>query len=302
MKNYKLDKVTVYTPTYNRDYCLGQLYESLCRQTQNPENFEWLIVDDGSTDNTEEMVQKWINEASFNISYYKQKNEGKMAKLNFAHKIIETELCVCIDSDDFLLDDTIEIILNKWKEVRDDNSIAGVVGEAIDKHNETIGTKFPKEINRVKFVDFDKLKIKGDKIFVYRTNIISNCPPYPSLKGERFPAPGYLYRLIDVDYDLSVIHRPISVKDYLEDGLSKNKYSQFKKAPNSFCFYRQERMRLANSYSEKFRNAIHYVSSCMFAKKNIFKNNTFPFTTFLALPLGVLLNVYIKKTNKKGVL
>src|SRR5690606_23531816 len=105
MKKYKKNKITVYTPTFNRAYCLNQLYESLHRQTQSYNDFEWLVVDDGSTDNTEELLSKWINEAPFKITYYKQKNEGKMAKLNFIHEILETGLCMCVDSDDYLIGD-----------------------------------------------------------------------------------------------------------------------------------------------------------------------------------------------------
>lgn len=300
MKKYRNNIITVYTPTYNRAYCLHQLYESLLRQTQSYDDFEWLVVDDGSTDNTEELLKKWISDAPFKITYYKQINEGKMAKLNFIHKTIDTELCMCVDSDDYLTDDALEIIFQRWISIKDKTGIVGLVGLDVYKNGNVVGTEFPKDLEKIKFRDFEKHGVKGDKKFVYKTSIISSYPQYPSFDGEKFPAPGYLYRLIDVDYDLHIINRQLCVVEYLEDGLSKNKYSQFKKAPNSFMFYRQERMRLATNFSERFKNAIHYVSSCLFAKKSIFKNNNFPITTFFALPLGLALNLYLKKTNKKG--
>ncbi len=293
-------ELTIYTPTYNRGYCLHQLYESLCRQTHNVEDFEWLIVDDGSTDNTEELVQAWIRIAPFKIIYYKQKNEGKMAKLNFIHKIIETELCMCMDSDDYLTDNAVEIILSKWNQVKNNPTIGGMVGLDIFKNGDVIGTRFPNLLNKIKFRDFGRYGVKGDKKFIYRTSVIRSYPPYPSFKGEKFPAPGYLYRLIDVDYELAIINEPLCIAEYLEDGLSKNKYAQFKMAPNSFMFYRQERIRLSHNTFEKYINSIHYVSSCMFAQKNVLKNNKFPLLTFLAIPFGVLLNIYIRHTNKKG--
>lgn len=302
MKNYKKNKITIHTPTYNRSYCLHQLYESLLRQTQPYDYFEWHIVDDGSTDNTEEFVSKWIKEAPFNIVYYKQKNEGKMAKLNFIHQIIDTELCTCVDSDDFLTDNALEIILNKWNNIEDKTKIAGIVGLDIYKNGNVVGTAFPENLKEIKFQDFGKNRVLGDKKFIYRSDIISAYPPYPSINGEKFPAPGYLYRLIDVDYDLVIINEPLCVVEYMEDGLSKNKYSQFKNRPNSFMFYRQERMRLATSFKEKFRNAIHYVSSCIFAKKNFFVKNNFFFVILLALPFGIALNLYLRLTNRKGVI
>lgn len=301
MRNFRKNIITVYTPTYNRGYCLHQLYESLTRQTFSFDQFEWLVVDDGSTDNTEDLVLKWQSQAQFKITYFKQKNEGKMAKLNFIHSILDTELCMCVDSDDFLTDNALEIILDRWAGISDKQSIAGIVGLNMTKDKNVLGTKFPENVQLTKFSMFEKLNIFGDKKFVYKSEIISSYPKYPSIKGERFPAPGYLYRLIDVDYDLFLLNEILCVVEYLDDGLSKNKYSQFIKSPNSFMFYRHERMRLSNSFNEKFRNAVHFVSSSLFAKQNMFKNNDFVFITFLALPFGVFLNLYLKSTNNKGV-
>src|SRR5690606_28290231 len=281
MKKYRKNAITVYTPTFNRAYCLYQLYESLLRQTIAFEYFEWMVVDDGSTDNTEELVAQWKKNAPFKLTYYKQKNEGKMAKLNFIHSTVDTELCTCIDSDDFLTDNALEIILNKWNNIEDKTKIAGMVGLDVYKNGNLVGTAFPKKLKEIKFQNFGKNGVRGDKKFIYRSDILSTYPPYPSINGEKFPAPGYLYRLIDVDYNLAIINEPLCVVEYMEDGLSKNKFEQFKNSPNAFMFYRQERMRLSCSFKEKFRNAIHYVSSCFFAKKNVFKNNSYPLTTLL---------------------
>src|SRR5690606_2927793 len=301
MKKYRPNIITIYTPTFNRAYCLHQLYESLVRQTQPYDDFEWLVVDDGSTDNTEELLSKWKGEAPFKITYYKQKNEGKMAKLNFIHSILDSELCMCVDSDDFLTDDAVKIILDNWKALEEKNKIAGMVGQNITKDSNILGTEFPKHIQYTKFSNFDKLNIKGDKKFIYRSDVISSYPPYPSINGERFPAPGYLYRLIDVDYDLFILNEKLCVVEYLDDGLSKNKYSQFINSPNAFRFYRHERMRLSDNFLEKFKNAIHFVSSSLFAKKNVFKHNDYPALTVLAFPFGIALNFYIRNTKNKGV-
>lgn len=294
-------KITVYTPTYNRAYCLHQVYESLCRQTASFDDFDWLVVDDGSTDNTEALVDAWIQEAPFTITYYKQENEGKMMKLNFIHAILTSELCMCVDSDDYLVDDAIERILGIWQLQRNKENIAGIVGLNKYKDDTIVGTKFPDNLNKVKFSHFSLHGIKGDKKFIYKTSVFQKYPDYPSFNNEKFPAPGYLYRLIDVDYNLFPVNDIFCVVEYLEDGLSKNKYKQFVNVPNSWMFYRQERMRLALNYKDKFKNAIHYVSSAMFAKKSIFRANDYLLTTLLALPLGIALNLYIRNTNKKGV-
>ncbi len=279
---------------------MPQLYSSLLRQSN--QNFIWLIIDDGSIDDTEGIVEKWKTQAPFEIIYFKQMNEGKMEKVNFAHKYITTELNMCVDSDDYLLDNSIEVILNEWSKVKDLKNIAGIVGLDVFKNGSIVGTPFPNDITITKFSMFDAIGAKGDKKFIYRSEITKKYPGYPSIMGEKFPAPGYLYRLIDVDYDLKVINVPLCIVEYLEDGLSKNKFNQFKKSPNSFVFYRHERMRLSISFIDKFKNAIHYVSSCIFAGKNVFSNNSFPIITFFAFPFGIFLHFYIKRTNKKSVL
>lgn len=300
MKEYRDGILTVYTPTFNRAYCLHQLYDSLCTQSLDFSKFEWLVVDDGSQDDTERLISEWIKNSPFKIFYHKQENEGKMAKLNFIHNIIDTELCMCVDSDDYLISSALSDIMIKWKEVKNYPKIAGIVGLDIFKNGDIVGTAFPNDLNKIKFSFFDKFNVKGDKKFVYQTAVINKYPDYPTFPGEKFPAPGYLYRLIDIDYDLAILNKPLCVVEYLEDGISKNKFKQFVKNPNSFMFYRQERMRLAPNYFDRCKNAMHYVSSCIFAKKSAFKRNSYPLTTLLMFPFGLFLNFYIRKTNKKG--
>src|SRR5690606_17609568 len=233
--------LTVYTPTYNRGYCLGRLYESLLRQKKS--NFEWLIIDDGSTDNTKELVSQWISDKKINIRYFYQINAGKAQALNVAHDMINTELCTCVDSDDYLVDNAIESIITKWEEVRSNRKIAGIVGLDRYEDGSIVGTMFPMNLSTAKYAEFEtKYNIKGDKKFVYRTDVIREFPKYPLIAKEKFPAIGYLYRLIDQKYDLCLVNTVLCVVEYLEDGISKNKITQFKKCPNSFAFYRLERM------------------------------------------------------------
>jgi len=105
-----MKSLTVFTPTYNRAYCLGQLYDSLVRQTNK--DFVWLIVDDGSSDTTKEVVASWQKEDKIEIQYVYQENQGMHGAHNTAYKTIVTELNVCIDSDDYMPDDAIAKLLN----------------------------------------------------------------------------------------------------------------------------------------------------------------------------------------------
>ena len=136
--------ITVYTATYNRAYVLEDLYNSLIRQTN--QNFDWLIIDDGSQDNTHKLVSKWEKESKIKITYKFQENKGKMEALNLAHDLICRELNVCVDSDDYLVDDAIEIILSEWETVKGNKKIAGLVGLDVFKTGEVVGTKFPEDL------------------------------------------------------------------------------------------------------------------------------------------------------------
>lgn len=292
--------VTVYTPTYNRAYRLPDLYGSLLRQSNK--QFNWLIVDDGSTDNTSELVQQWMDEDKVSISYHHQENKGKQEACNLAHRLLKTELHLCVDSDDFLTDEAIDIIINEWRAIEDKDKLAGLVGLDVYRDGSLVGTAFPDSPNRAKFSHFKKLGIKGDKKFVYRTDVVQAYPQYPSIEGERFPAPGYLYRLIDQDYDLWLFNKELCVVEYLPDGISKNKIMQLKKNPNAFRFYRNERMRLAIDLKDKLKNTIHFICSSLLAGKSVFKNNRYKFITLLMLPFGLVLYLAVRKTKQKGVI
>ena len=106
-------RITVFTPTYNRAYILPQCYEALKRQTC--QDFIWQIVDDGSTDNTRELVDKWIQEGTIEIQYIYQQNKGMFGAHNTGHKNLTTELCIGCDSDDYLFDDCIRQVLDRWE-------------------------------------------------------------------------------------------------------------------------------------------------------------------------------------------
>ena len=109
-----METLTIFTPTYNRAYCLHLGYEALCRQTCK--DFIWLIIDDGSSDNTADLVKSWQNEGKIKIEYHYQQNQGMHGAHNTAYRLIKTELNTCIDSDDYMPDDAVEKIVDFWRE------------------------------------------------------------------------------------------------------------------------------------------------------------------------------------------
>lgn len=295
-----MDKIlTVFTPTYNRSYTLHKCYESLKKQSNK--RFKWLIIDDGSTDNTKDLVNKWINEADFEIKYIFKKNGGMHTAHNTAYENIDTELNVCIDSDDYLTDDAVKIIINEWNKVRNDK-LAGLGALNIFESGEIIGTKFPKNIKTAKYFDiYNKYGVVGDKKFIYRTELTKQFP-YPEYEGEKYVGLDYKYKKLDEKYELALVNKVVCVVEYMEDGSSKNMLRQYRNNPNGWCFFRLENLKIPNtSLRFKFKESIHYVSSSLMLKDKVFlKRTPNKSLTILALPFGYLLKTYIMvKTRSK---
>ena len=145
--------LTIFTPTFNRAYTLHKCYESLTRQTSN--DFEWLIIDDGSTDNTKELVESWINENKVRIHYFYQENQGMHGAHNTAYEQIDTELNVCIDSDDYMPDDAVEKIVSFWKKFGS-NKYAGLVGLDATQDGKIIGTDIAKSFISLYIIRFTR--------------------------------------------------------------------------------------------------------------------------------------------------
>jgi|SRR5690625_3194094 len=295
-----MKKITVFTPTYNRAYSLPNVYHSLLKQKSD--EFEWLVIDDGSTDNTKKLVSEWIEKNKIPIRYIYQENKGMCGAHNTAYDNIDTELCVCIDSDDYMTDNAIEIILKYWEKYGTDKH-SGILGLDILKNGEILGITFEKSPMNVTFTGLKrKYGNIGDKKFVCRTEVINQYPRFPEYENEKFPSVGLLYIRMDKDYNFLAINEKLCVVEYRDDGNSRNKISQYLNNPNAFADARIESLKLAETIKEKFRLSIHYVSSRLIAKKPIFEKDTpKKIYIFLSIPLGWLLKLYLLKTERQAV-
>ena len=176
--------ITVFTPTFNRGYIIETLYRSLCRQTNK--DFEWLVVDDGSTDNTQELIQSFVKEALIEIRYIKQPNGGKHRALNRGVKAAIGELFFIVDSDDYLADNALEQIAKHYDDIRDDASFAGVCGIRAFFSGKRIGGDCDFGILDCSSLDFRyKYHYKGDMAEVFKTEILRQYP-FPEIEGEKF--------------------------------------------------------------------------------------------------------------------
>lgn len=293
--------LTVFTPTYNRAYTLHLCYESLKRQTSK--DFVWLIIDDGSTDSTKDLIKIWIAENVVPIRYHYQENQGMHGAHNAAYELVDTDLNVCIDSDDYMADDAVEKIVQFWGKHGSDK-YAGIVALDATQDGEIIGTKMPDHLNESTLSHlYGKHKVKGDKKLVYRTELTKNTPPYPVFPGEKYCPLSYKYILIDQQCPLLVMNEILCYVEYLPDGSSMNIINQYKKNPNGFAFFRKVAIEHAPTFKERIRESMHYVSSSLMIgnKKFLLESPKF-LTTLLATPFGILLYFYITRTNKATVL
>ncbi len=289
--------LTVFTPAYNRDYSIHLCYESLCRQSCK--DFLWLVVDDGSTDNTAALIKEWQkNENGFEIRYVYKENGGMHTAHNTAYENIDTELNVCIDSDDYMPDDAVEKIINCWKE-KGNSEVAGIIALDATLDGKVIGTELPKDREKISTEEFYRQGGKGDKKFIYRTEIINKYPPYPVFEGEKYVSLAYKYSLCAEEYEMVILNEIVCIVEYQLDGSSTNMFRQYLRNPKGFAFIRKHKMTLAKSFSEKFKACIHYVSSSIISKnKHFIKESPEKLLTVLAIPFGIALTVYIKHKAK----
>lgn len=314
--------LTVFTPAYNRAHTIWRTYESLCRQTCK--DFEWLIIDDGSTDGTREWllslgekVQEtgaaydWmgrrleetipdhfvLNAEGLRIEYVRKPNGGLYTGYNVAYDLIETELCTCIDSDDFAPDDLVENVKTIW-EGRDKSKVyCGIVGldyNVSDK--QPIGGAFDNNVTEGYYYE---IKHAGDTKEVMCTNFMKYVSPQVGFEGEKDFNPFYMLSQVVDRYPILVDNRNYCWVEYQVglDSMSQAIYEQYIRSPKSYVKYRINQMKLkhGNSLANRMKLAIHYVSSCIFANDaHWLRNSPDKVLTLCAAPMGLLLNLLIR--------
>lgn len=286
MKEVK--KITVFTPTYNRAYILSQLYESLKKQFNK--SFVWLIVDDGSIDNTDQLVRKWISESIIEIRYYKQKNGGKQRAHNKGVELCDTELFICVDSDDYLTNDAINLLISNWDCIENKDRVSGIVSLKGKNKDSPIGTWMPAE---TKYTSLNKLykkyKFRGDTALLFRTEILREFPFFVA-ENEKFIGESYVYIQIDQYYEMVTLNRIICICEYLSDGYSANIKNNIKNNPKGYMILKKQAAILSTTYKDKYKNTVGYLIGCLLCnEKQPIKMSPFPFLSVLAFPAAIVL-------------
>ena len=232
-------KITVFTPTHNRGYILSNLYRSLVRQTFH--DFEWLIVDDGSVDDTKQLVQGWINqENAFPIRYHYQENGGKCRAINQGLMLAAGDMFLVVDSDDILTDDALEKIASWERELPKDSLYCGVSGNLGLSPSETPNRLFDED-----FFDGTMLDrygaVNGERAFAFYTKI-HRLYLYPAFDGERFMTEAVAYnRMAHDGYRMRFYNDIVCVYEYREDGLTKAGNALFLNNPRGYALWLRER-------------------------------------------------------------
>lgn len=291
--------LTIFTPTYNRAHTLGRTYESLLRQTSK--DFEWLVIDDGSIDNTAELIHKWIANNIIPIRYIYKENGGLYTGYNTAYANIETELCVCIDSDDYMPDNAVETILTYWG-IYGGEKYAGLTGLDFLPDGAPIGGYFPTYLKEGHILDLRLRKIhSGDTKQVMRTDLMKKFIPMKGFAGEKNFNPIYLLLQADNELPSLFINENLCYVDYqANDSMSAAIYKQYIDSPHSFAEMRRLEMKLRrNKISNLIRVSIHYNSSCIIGGEKLWLTKSpRKFLTLITRPLGYLLALFIKYKAK----
>ena len=246
--------LTIFTPTFNRAYTLGRLYESLKKQTNNM--FEWVIVDDGSTDSTKEMVAAWKKEMKVPIRYYYQRNSGKPSAHNMGVRKTSGELFCCVDSDDYLREDAVERIIEEWK----NNCGDGIIGILAFRYSSE-GNPITTIASDVKYSTLrDAYKhhgLKGDTMLVYKTEIIRKYA-FPVIEGEKFIPEGFIYNKMDKEGSLWILREGLYICEYLDDGYTANVDKLIFNNYKGYILHLNTRIREVDSVFEKLMDSIRY--------------------------------------------
>ena len=283
--------LTVFTPAYNRADLLPRCFESMKRQTNH--DFIWMIIDDGSTDNTPSLVKGWMEEPlDFQLVYYRKENGGLHTAYNEAIAHIETELCVCIDSDDFMPDDAVERILDFWKTHGSDR-VAGIVGLDYDLEGKIIGDPLPeqKTVNLIDLLVGWYAIDNGDRTNVVRTELYKKYAPMKVFAGEKNFNPHYMHLQISREFDFLVLNENLRFVDYQPGGMSDSMWKQYRNSPRSFAETRKLYLSFPGTDIKfRFRHCIHYVSSSILGRNGRFlKDSPAKVLTLLAIPFGIVL-------------
>jgi len=283
-------KLTIFTPTYNRANLLERVFQSLIKQSAC--DFEWLIIDDGSSDNTEDVVERYLANTSFSVRYFRKENGGKHSAHNFAINVAKGDYFMCLDSDDQLSDDAIESLFPCLNNC-DINS--GIIAYKADKQGNLLSNTFPNGIVITNTVDLTiKYCCDGEFTLIYPTQLLRKNP-FPIFENERFITECVLYDRLSDFCDMRLLPKVMCICEYQEEGYSNNINTIMKNNPAGFCLYYMQRIDLEINQFRRMIASGKYQCFRIFAKDNKSNyNGKHRILVLFSRPLGIAFAVYYK--------
>lgn len=294
--------LTVFTPTYNRANTLPRLFESLVKQTC--QEFEWVVIDDGSDDQTQQLIENFVQRAGFPISFRTQTNGGKHRAINSGAAIARGEWFFILDSDDYLEENAIEIILCDLEKY-DKPDVGLMFFLRLYPDGKVIGDKFPSDNTINFYVDKIETGIKGDKAELIKTSVLKEYL-FPEYVGEKFIAESALWMTAGNKYRNICINKGFYICEYLEGGLSDNSLLNRVRSPNGACFVYTQYYTRCRSLKYRSKGAINWWRFYFHGKRNKRLQPIYPIDGWLSklmCPLGWLFMKYdIHKLSANNII
>jgi len=294
--------LSIVTTTYNRAHTLTAVYESLKKQTNK--QFEWIIIDDGSTDNTEMIANEFIVDQNngFEIIYHKKANGGKHTALNEAYKYVQGEIILILDSDDYLTNDAVETIISDWEKYKSNLNLCGLYYLKLYTNGKLVGDKFPEDVYIASYADCRINKnIKGDKTEIFRADLLKDNP-FPVFEGEKFMGESVIWTRLGYLYKTVHINKAIYICEYLEGGLTQSGRAMRIKCPKGGMLYCKVHIDKRIKFKVRLRMIILYLCYAHFDKKPYIEAvnevNKYGFLFCLCRFPAYLIYLYWKKKYK----
>lgn len=288
--------ITIFTPSYNRGYIIENLYNSL--KSQKIFNFEWLVIDDGSSDNTKDLFDKWVNEKNkFEIRYYKVENGGKPRAINIGLELARGKYLFMVDSDDYITDDAI-LKINQWiREIDDKENIIGVGAAKAYPNGDYIKGVPPiinDEIGYIDATNLDRYKynLDADMCEAYKIDIMKKFPFFVWHNEKFVPEEIVLNEIALNGYKVRWHKDIIYICDYLDDGLTKGSWNLERKNPMGYAMLYNHKLKFTKGIKDRYYCCCQHIALSIIGKeyRYIFESND-KLLNLLAIPCGIILSI-----------
>jgi len=295
---FKLKKVSIITPAYNRLDLLDRLYKSLTNQESK--DFVWYFIDDGSGENLEEYINSKFNEGIIEIVYKRQNNGGKHTAVNLGVAIAQEEIVFILDNDDILPPNCIKRVIEEFEKIKDDASICGISFLRGCLDGKLIGKEYPsgRSVDTFANMRYNK-NVTGDKFESFKTEIIKQFP-FPQIDGEKFISEAVVWAKMSGEYKFVFVNDVLYLTEYQPDGLTSNNRRLNATNPKGAALVYKQLSTKQFKLKLRVKYTLAYIAHALIAKnKKIISNASSKFLCCVLMPFGYLVKMRLKKYAKK---